>query len=165
MFKIPVSPPIQSVVNLHRGAWGLCLCLNLPEAFSPPQTLDTARLLYPSSRATAGIYNLHSHSRFTHLPSPPQITCLYILPVRYILVTFLHGAGHVVIIHFVQKVVIIHFVQKVVIIHAKTRVVIIHFVQKIDHSSDCIYKVCTNIKFVVNVSAHVLFKKLVILIL
>ena len=156
MLKISVSPPIQSAVNLHRGAWGLCLCLNLPEAFSPPQTLDTARLLYPSSRATAGIYNLHSHFRFTHLPSPPQTTCLYILPVRYILVTFLHGAGHVVIIHFVQKVVIIH---------AKTRVVIIHFVQKIDHSSDCIYKVCTNIKFVVNVSAHVLFKKLVILIL
>ena len=74
MFKISVTPPIQSAVNLHRGAWGLCLCLKpfLPETTNFGHHPPTST--YPSCQATAR-----------------GIECTQ---------TFLHGAGQVSRIDF-----------------------------------------------------------------
>ena len=68
MFKISVSPLIQSAVNLHRVASGLCLCPELPFLAT---NVGHHTPTYPSCPSSASIYTftftcllLHSHSRF-----------------------------------------------------------------------------------------------------
>ena len=67
MLKISASPPIQSAVNLHRGAWGLCLCLNLPEAFSP-RKLWTPPAYYVLPLGLLQVFTIYIHILDLHIP-------------------------------------------------------------------------------------------------